>query len=172
MGGTPTPSNADSITRNANATISLPSENEWYKAAYYNPATSSYYSYATSSNTAPTASGPTATPNSANYNMVVENLTPVGAYSGTTSPYGAYDMNGDVLQWNEAFFGSGRGLEGGSFVDRSVVLQSSDDQNWGDPTFGDTDFGFRLVLTPEPSTLVLFGLGAAGVLLAARRRKR
>ena len=39
LGGTPTPSNAYNITRNANAKIFLPSENEWYKAAYYNPAT-------------------------------------------------------------------------------------------------------------------------------------
>ena len=53
-----------SITRNAGATVFLPSENEWYKAAYYNPGTSSYFQYPTSSNTAPTASGPTAAPNS------------------------------------------------------------------------------------------------------------
>jgi hypothetical protein len=33
-GGTPTPSNAATITRNADATVFLPSENEWYKAAY------------------------------------------------------------------------------------------------------------------------------------------
>jgi formylglycine-generating enzyme required for sulfatase activity len=45
LGGTPTPSNANSITRNAGATIFLPSENEWYKAAYYNPATKSYFQY-------------------------------------------------------------------------------------------------------------------------------
>ena len=87
LGGTPTPTNGDSITRNSGATIFLPSQNEWYKAAYYNPATSSYYQYATSSNSAPTATGPTATPNSANYNDVVGKLTDVGAYSGTTSPY-------------------------------------------------------------------------------------
>jgi formylglycine-generating enzyme required for sulfatase activity len=49
LGGTPTPSNGNSITRNAGATVFLPSENEWYKAAYYNPATSSYYQYPTSS---------------------------------------------------------------------------------------------------------------------------
>ena len=46
-----------SITRNAGATVFLPSENEWYKAAYYNPATSSYFQYPTSSNTAPNRRG-------------------------------------------------------------------------------------------------------------------
>ncbi len=38
LGGTPTPSNGVSITRNAGATWFLPSEDEWYKAAYHQPA--------------------------------------------------------------------------------------------------------------------------------------
>ena len=33
----PRPAIGNSITRNADATVFLPSENEWYKAAYYNP---------------------------------------------------------------------------------------------------------------------------------------
>ena len=105
------PINGHSITRNAGATVFLPSENEWYKAAYYNPAANpaTYYQYPTSSNTVPTASGPTATPNSANYNSV-DTVTPVGAYIETTSPYGAFDMGGNVDQWNETFMsGSSRG---------------------------------------------------------------
>ncbi|MBI3837386.1 MAG: hypothetical protein HY288_05575 [Planctomycetia bacterium] len=57
----------------------LPSESEWYKAAYNIPATNLYFQYPTSGNTTPFASGPMATPNSANYNFVVGNLTDVGA---------------------------------------------------------------------------------------------
>ena len=38
LGGTPTPTNGLSITRNAGATWFLTSEDEWYKAAYYQPA--------------------------------------------------------------------------------------------------------------------------------------
>lgn len=126
LGGTPTPSNGNSITRNAGATVFLPSESEWYKAAYYNPATSSYFQYPTSSNTAPTASGPIGATNSANYNNAVANLTDVGAYIGTTSPYGAFDMGGNVYQWNDALISSSsRRLRGAAFSFNSFFLLSS-----------------------------------------------
>ena len=61
VGNTPIPTNGDSVTRNAGAKVFLPSESEWYKAAYYDPATSSYFQYGTSSNSTPIASGPTPT---------------------------------------------------------------------------------------------------------------
>ena len=41
------------VTRNANADYVIPTENEWYKAAYYNPTNSSYYLYPTQSNSQP-----------------------------------------------------------------------------------------------------------------------
>jgi formylglycine-generating enzyme len=40
LGGTATPSNGDTVTRNGGADIFLTSENEWYKAAYTAPAAS------------------------------------------------------------------------------------------------------------------------------------
>ena len=47
LGGTPTPSNGTTVTRNGGATIVLPSEDEWYKAAYYDPSNASYSPYPT-----------------------------------------------------------------------------------------------------------------------------
>jgi hypothetical protein len=55
------------VTRNSGAKWFIPSESEWYKAAYYNPATGSYFLYATSSNTTPISAPPGSTPNTANF---------------------------------------------------------------------------------------------------------
>ncbi len=161
LGGTPTPSNGNNITRNTGATVFLPSENEWYKAAYYNPGTNSYFQYPTSSNMTPTTSGPTALPNHANFfPSGLFHPTDVGAYTGTTSPYGAFDMGGNVWQWNEALIvGSVRGFRGGSFDAVSDSLLSSTNDGM-DPTNRSRDLGFRVAniptgYIPEPSTGVL-----------------
>jgi sulfatase modifying factor 1 len=155
LGGTPTPTNGLSITRNAGATVFLPSEDEWYKAAYYNPVTSSCFLYPTSSNMTPTGTAPTATPNSANCNAVVNQPTNVGAYTGTTSPYGAFDMGGNVNQWNEALIdGSFRGYRGGSFDNVVFGLESSLRANF-DPASESSLIGFRVASVPEPSTALL-----------------
>ena len=171
LGGTPTPSNGLSIARNAGATIFLPSENEWYKAAYNIPGGSTYNLYPTSSSLTPNASGPTATPNSANYNNAVNNLTDVGAYSGTTSPYGAFDMGGNVYQWNEALIGSSRGLRGGSFNNSSIGLLSSS-RNGLVPSNGGFSIGFRVAMVPEPSSLMLAAFGFIGLAAWGWRRRR
>jgi Sulfatase-modifying factor enzyme 1 len=92
LGGTPTPSNANSISRQPGATVFLPSENEWYKAAYYSPSTTSYFQYPTSSNMVPTAEDPPGGTNSDNYDSVVGHLTDVGAYIFSPSPYGTFDQ--------------------------------------------------------------------------------
>ena len=178
LGGTPTPSDANSILRSATATVVIPTENEWYKAAFYNPAASSYYQYPTSSNTAPRASGPTATPNSANYYGGPGVPTDVGAYSGTTSPYGAYDLGGNVFQWNEALFtninGSFRGVLGGEFSGALALLLSSNPYDGLDPSYEASGggVGFRLAMLPEPSSLTLAALGLAGLAAWGLRRRR
>jgi formylglycine-generating enzyme required for sulfatase activity len=107
LGGTATPSNGMTVTRNAGATIALTSENEWYKAAYYDASSSGYFAYPAGSNTQTTCATPTATPNSANCNndpsdFAPVQITPVGSYSGSASPYGTFDQGGNITEWNEA----------------------------------------------------------------------
>ena len=172
LGGTPIPSNGSSVTRNAGATVFLPSLDEWYKAAYYNPVGRAYFLYPTSSNSPPTASAPTALPNSANFEDIVGGLTAVGAYSGTTSPYGAFDMGGNVWQWDDTKGDFDlRGLGGGQFLDTSAVgLASSVSVTENNGWVTDDRAGFRLAIVPEPSTLALAALGFLA--LAAWRLRR
>ncbi len=175
----------NAIARNANATWVIPTENEWYKAAYYDPVAGHYWNYATGTNTPPTSAPPGSTPNTANfydnttgyavtgstsYNPNQNYLTDVGAYTASASPYGAYDMGGDVFQWNETLIsGSFRGLRRGSWSSDSNLLQSSD-RIYDNPSDEGFLAGFRVATVPEPSTAVLAGI--AGVLTLAFRKRR
>jgi len=172
LGGTPTPSNGATVMRNAGATVFLPSENEWYKAAYYNPISNSYFAYPYGTNTQTTCAAPGATPNTANCYPVVGHVTPVGAYTGSTSPYGAYDMGGNVWQWNEQSVVasiSRWGIRGGGWNNYGSFLAASN-PNSALPTFETNYIGFRVAsLVPEPGTGLLVMTGLLG--LAARRKR-
>src|SRR4030095_3180847 len=104
------PTNAATITRSLSAKIVLPTEDEWYKAAYYKgggPA-AGYWFFATQSDTTPKSVPPSATAaNSANYNsfttgyavttsLTLEDsqnyLTDVGAYGASPGPYRTFDQ--------------------------------------------------------------------------------
>jgi sulfatase modifying factor 1 len=164
----------NAITRNANADYVIPTENEWYKAAYYNPSGSSYYLYPTRSNSQPSnVLSPTGTNNANYYNSGFTDptnyLTAVGALAASPGPYGTFDQGGDVFQWTEALYsGSDRGLRGGSFGFPGSYLQS--DSNTADPpTSEGAVIGFRVSQVPEPASLGILGFGVAG-LLARRHR--
>jgi formylglycine-generating enzyme required for sulfatase activity len=189
LGGTPQPSNGLSITRNAGAKWFLPSENEWYKAAYYQPAAlggdaDNYWLYPTASNSAPTIAAADSVGNinnpganvanylsGADWNAQDGNVTTVGSAGPLSdSFYGTADQGGNVFEWTEALnIGSLRVLRGGSFGDSIPnFLRSS--QPLFSPPMNENDspgYGFR-VATPEPSTLLLTAFVIAGV--AARRR--
>ena len=132
---------------NAVAKFRLPTQNEFYKAAYYSPTlnggTGGYYAYATQSNTAPgNQIGSKA--NQANYNN--SGLTDVGAFSGSGSFYGTFDQSGNVYQWNDldGTAGSSRGLRGGLWFDGNPFFLSSSEGNSYDPSNEGSYFGFRL----------------------------
>jgi formylglycine-generating enzyme required for sulfatase activity len=136
LGGTPIPTNATSITRNPSAKVALPSENEWYKAAYYSPS-GVYFAYPFGTNSEPTCAAPTATPNTANCNEIMELATDVGSYTGSRSPFGSFDQGGNVEEWTE-------GIAPGTF--NTVVRGAA----WADPP-GDMAAAFLLSRPPSSS---------------------
>jgi sulfatase modifying factor 1 len=189
LNGATTNAALNAVTRNAGATIFTPSESESYKAAYYNPGTSSYYKYPFSSSTLPTSAMPGSTPNTGNFygstgfavtqstssSSSQDYLTDVGAYTASASPYGALDMGGNVWQWNEALIsGLYRGVRGGSWHLTADNVQSSF-RGTDHPTGESNVTGFRVasLVVPEPHSFVLAVFGFGGMLAWAwRRRKR
>jgi formylglycine-generating enzyme required for sulfatase activity len=108
------------VARKGTATWVIPTESEWYKAAYYNTANGSYYLLPFGNEFVGHSAPPGSIPNtgnfisgngnyavtgSANYDPNQNYLTDVGAYTASASPYGAYDIGGNVIQWTETFVG-------------------------------------------------------------------
>ena len=179
---------------NPGATFYVPTQDQWYKAAYYKGGGTSagYWNYATQSDSDPTAvtAGVTgigsagSTGNFANYNFTADwnsqdgNVTTVGT-NGGPSAYGAFDMSGNLYEWNDdtGAAGSSRGLLGGQW---NYIGVSSSNGGSYDPSYEYDNFGFRLASpvsgpsgVPEidPSGLsAALGLIAAGLGLLERRR--
>ncbi|MHC4063105.1 MAG: formylglycine-generating enzyme family protein [Planctomycetota bacterium] len=148
------------ITREPDATWVIPSEDEWYKAAYHynNGVTGNYWDYPTKSDTTPTSEAPPGTDmtdGSANYYGSGYAIggpywrTEVGAYDAkpSDSPYGTFDQGGNVWEWNEAVIGTNRGLRGGSFDYWDDLLHASDRYGSG-PTIETYSLGFRVSEVP------------------------
>lgn len=160
----------------------LPTEDEWYKAAYYDPDTESYFLYPTGSDTAPASEVPSGGENSANYAGPITppsqgNLSDVGAYLDSASPYGTFDQGGNLFEWNETWIWHEeqwkRGSRGGSFYHSSLadeLAASAAKMSWA-PTGQYATYGFRVVMIPEPGAFGLLLCGAIAGLMWRRRPK-
>ena len=160
-GGRAVPRNAVNPNTRAAPTFFLPTENEWYKAAYFTPdkgGAAGYFLYATQSDLppnndvaepAPTANyllGPIyAVTQSPVFSTTQNYLTDAGAYATSGSHYGTFDQNGGLYQWNDLAGARGafRGLRGGFWAGGAVTLQKSTFTQVV-PTREANDAGFRL----------------------------
>jgi sulfatase modifying factor 1 len=165
--------------RNANAHYYLPSEDEWYKAAYYDPNKSGgagYWDYATGSDSAPTAVAGGTTSGTAVYFQLLATGPADITNAGGVSAYGTMAQNGNVGEWGESGFtapndsaGESRGFRGGYWSSGFSFLKSSTRVSNNPPTVELNSLGFRVAAVPEPSGVVLTLIGMMGVVL---RRKR
>lgn len=169
----------------------IPNENEWYKAAYYDPSVSGpsddYWLYPTQSDSAPGNTIGTganqanfkdtdySVTQSADYNSSQNYLTDGGAYSSSGSYYGTFDQGGNVWERTVAVTGSSGSARGGSWTNDDYSLLSS--TRSGSGSTDELNFlGFRVasateasIAVPEPSTAVVIMMGGAGWLLWRRR---
>ncbi len=179
--------------RSKRATYVIPSYNEWYKAAYYNPNDSTYYDYANGSNTRPTAVVGGTGSNTAVYWYTGEAEPEVPAdvsQAGGLSPYGVMGLGGNVEEFDEVlYYGdssniatTSRGVRGGRWHTVVASHLSSSSRSSIHPSYENGGVGFRVAslsssappapAVPEPSMMVIGTLFGIGGLMAKRRMKK
>jgi hypothetical protein len=170
--------NANNMFRNSMAKYVIPSNHEWYKAAYGN-LNGTWNNFATGSDSAPTAVASGTEANTAVYGQDAYQGPADITNAGAESPYGTMAQSGNVWEWMETTIdginktvGGARGIRGGAWGSyNSVYLDASWGSDYYDPSFDDAfNLGFRVASVPEPSSLSLLAFG--GVVVALRKCKR
>ncbi len=162
------------IAKNVGATIWIPGEDEWFKAAYYDPTHMSgaggYWFIGVPGAANHWAGDYATTPGSQTYSPTQNYLTEAGAYGpGSQSYYGINDMAGNVWEWTDGVEGSSRVMRGGTYTNGAFSVGSASRFIFYPPTSEDPQLGFRLASIPEPATTVLTLL--FGSMLLRRRRR-
>ena len=170
--------------RNSLAKYALPTTDEWYKAAFYDPSanagTGGYHNYATGNDTAPTAVASGTAIGTAIYSQPFSQGPADITQAGGLSPLGTMGQSGNVYEWEETTHvlsnssgSSGRGLRGGLWSSSTGVLSSL--SRSGDSPENESFFiGFRVTslstaTVPEPSSIVLT---TCAFLCGLKRRER
>lgn len=152
------------VIRQPDATWVIPTEDEWYKAAYHrnDGPTGNYWDFATRT------SGPQSNlltnpdpGNNANFRVEPYSYTigppymrtEVGEFENSFSEYGTYDQGGNIYEWTETaghFYN--RVYKGGAYGHLEGVMHAAY-RSEITATLDGTYIGFRVAMIPEPPLL-------------------
>jgi formylglycine-generating enzyme required for sulfatase activity len=174
------------VARQPGARFFIPTEHEWYKAAYHNRSAgqeAGYFDYPTGTDVVPgrDLTETSYSGNNANYRgeSPTDYLighpyyrTEGGEFELSDSPYGTFDQGGNLFEWNETRSVDlrYRGLRGGAFNFEVYSLHASSFYPYGQSEYGHRFIGFRVASIPEPGTITLVVCGAVAGLIWWRRQ--
>jgi formylglycine-generating enzyme required for sulfatase activity len=165
----------ENLFRHRDAYYFLPSVDEWYKSAYFDPSSDSYFDYPTGSDSFPSRVGSGTAAGTAVYQQPTSQGPADISLSGGLSPYGTMGQGGNVWEWEETEFDLNnnsasalRDNRGGSWNGISLFLLASERLN-ARPTDQLNTIGFRVASIPEPSTVLLATLAMGGLFVRRRR---
>jgi formylglycine-generating enzyme required for sulfatase activity len=168
----------ENLYRNKDAFYFLPSENEWYKAAYYQGGgtNAGYWNYPTQENTAPAAVASGILAGTAVYDG---QSAPAGVFAnGGLSAYGIRGMGGNAAEWTESAWdglnnssNEDRTVRGGDWFGAADQLGSSY-RDINAPLYESDFIGIRVASVPEPSTVALILLAGVAARLWTWRLRR
>lgn len=155
--------------RNSLARYFLPSADEWYKAAFYDPVTDAWFDYPNGMDIPPVAVASGTDANTAVYNQA----GPADVlFAGGASPFGTVGQAGNVSEWEESegdllndMSSERRGVRGRDWSmglpELVAISLSSASRGKSLPFNEPVNVGFRIASVPEPPSV------AAAVLLVS-----
>lgn len=170
----------NNLYRNSQARYFLPSENEWYKAAYYDAATNSYSKFATGSNDVPASVTSGVAANTAVYNLPRSQGPADIMLAGGRSFYGTMGQSGNLFELLETEYfrvndpNALRVQRGGDWTTDDIHYISRTISGGITSSTSQDSLGFRVATNfssiPEPASGLL--LGGCVVWFAIFRRNR
>jgi hypothetical protein len=163
--------NPANLFRNSQARYFLPSADEWYKAAFYDPTAGVYFDFPHGSNTAPVPIASGTAPGTAVYDQPFAQGPADVMFAGGPSPWGTVGQAGNVWEWEETAVGlvnndpqEYRGFRGAAWLGggsgNPTSLSSSFRHSIQLPDRSVGDIGFRIAAAvPEPEPIHILTLG-------------